>query len=244
MNTAEYATMFRVEDRHWWYGGLRGMLRLHWQRYRQPGWTRLLDVGCGTGATLAMFAGEADAWGLDAAPEAVAFCRERGLGATLVGSATELPYAQASFDAVISCDVLCHRSIDDPAGCIGEMMRVLRPGGVVFLNLPAYQWLMSSHDRAVHTVRRFTAAGASRLVRRSGLEPLRVTYWNSLLFPVAAGTRMWRRAFPRAESDLAAGSGEGAGGLLGGVMAVERAIAARTPLPCGLSVFIAARKPG
>jgi SAM-dependent methyltransferase len=242
MNRDEYAIMRRVEDGHWWYKGLRGMLRRAWTRFAPAGPVTLLDIGCGTGANLQFFRNEAACYGIDFETEAVRFCRQRGDLRTAAASATDLPFAAASFDVVVSCDVLCHRSIADKRQPLREMWRVLKPGGVAILNLPAYQWLHSSHDVHVQQDRRFTKRETRALLREAGFECAYDTYWNSLLFPFIVPTRLWRKLRPLAASDLDAASGEGLSPLFGAVLAVERAILRATAIPFGLSLLCVARK--
>jgi len=79
--------------------------------------------------------------------------------------------------------VLCHRSVDQ-AQALADLYRSLAPGGVLMLNLPAYDWMFSAHDRAVHTARRYTAGRIRTRLRAVGFAQVRTTYWNSLLFPL------------------------------------------------------------
>ncbi len=237
MNRAEYATMYRVEEAHWWYRSLRGMLTEFMAAF--PNDARVLDVGCGTGANMQALD---IACGIDFSPEAIRFCRERGLTSTAAASAIALPFADDSFDAAISCDVLCHRSIVDKSQMLAETARVMRPGAPLVLNLPAYNWLKSSHDEHVGTNRRFHRGEMPDLLRSAGLEPIRMTYWNTVMFPVAAAVRMWRKMRPPQESDLAAGSGEMLSGMLSAIVDVERTLTRFGSLPFGLSLMVLARK--
>ncbi|MBN2310052.1 MAG: class I SAM-dependent methyltransferase [Candidatus Hydrogenedentes bacterium] len=234
--------MYRVEDGHWWYAGLRGVLRHYWGRFVQAGRPRMLDVGCGTGATLSAWADTADCTGVDFSAEALRFCRKRGLERLAAGSASDLPFADESFDAVVSFDVICHRSIPDKIKPLQEMYRILRPGGVLLLNLPAYQWLHSSHDIYVYTDKRFTRREAFAMLRQTGFHPLAASYWNTLLFPPILLTRLWRKLRPPTASDLDTEPSGALNAFFKGVMAVERALMRAAPLPFGLSVFLAARK--
>lgn len=237
MNPGECAIMYRVEETHWWYRSLRGMLRQFMVAFPED--AQVLDVGCGTGANMqALSLG----CGIDYSCEAVRFCRERGVSRTAAASATALPFADESFDAAISCDVLCHHSIADKTQMLQESARVLRPGALLLLNLPAYSWLMSSHDMHVGTDRRFRMGEMPALLNGAGLEAVEMTYWNSAMFPVAAAVRLWRKVRPPNVSDLEAGSGEMANGLLCAVLRAERALTRVTRLPFGLSLMILARK--
>ena len=242
MELAEYATMAAAEERHWWYRGLRALIGEAWGAHVRLPRPRLLDVGCGTGANLLALAGRCEPVGLDVAPEAIAWCRRRGLAATTVGSADALPFPAASFDAVLSCDVLSHQRLPDRLRPLREMARVLRPGGVLLLNVPAYRWLLSSHDRAVQMDHRFTRGEVALLLRQAGLAPVRVTYWNTALFPAAAAVRLLRRLTRPPTSDLDAGSAAAAGSLFEAALAGERRLLRHLDLPFGLSVFAVARK--
>ena len=107
MERAEYATMFRVEETHWWYGALH---RLIFQALdaELPDWRKknVLDVGCGTGAILKQLGNPEKNVGIDLAPEAILFCRQRGLNNVRQSDIHALPFADASFDAVICSSVL------------------------------------------------------------------------------------------------------------------------------------------
>jgi SAM-dependent methyltransferase len=242
MNVEEYATMFSVEDNHWWYRGLRGMVGRAWRRHVGGDAARVLDAGCGTGAILAMLAGQARPVGIDLMPEAIRFCRIRKQNLTAAASVVALPFADGSFDAAVSLDVLCHRSIIDKRAPLLEIGRVLRPGGVLILNLPAYQWLYSSHDVAVHTDMRFTKRQGAGLLRDCGFRVIESTYWNSLLFPPIVATRLWRKILPPTGSDLASGGQGVSNALFKAVLGIERGLLRLMPMPAGLSLFIVARK--
>jgi SAM-dependent methyltransferase len=93
---------------------------------------------------------------------------------------------------VVSADVLCHQAVD-VAAALAEVHRVLRPGGRLVLNLPAFRWLLSGHDRRVHNARRYTAGEVRALLVAHGFQAMRLRYWNSLLLPLM----ILRRKGPR-----------------------------------------------
>lgn len=240
MEKHEYEILRRVEDRHWWYAGLRGMLRQEIRRSGLAAGGRLLDIGCGTGANMALLGKEFRVTGTDFAAEAIAESAKRGLSRLARASCAALPFCDASFDAAIMMDVLYHRGVPDKVGALREARRVLKPGGLLYLNVPAYEWLRSSHDRAIHTDQRFTLGEIVRLLREAGLSPTFTTYWNTLLFPAAAAVRLMRKGRAGGESDLGGDGGESR--IFSGALWLERRLIRWVPMPFGLSVFAAARR--
>src|SRR6266446_2213842 len=195
MERAEYATMFRVEETHWWYAALH---RLIFQALdaELPDWRKknVLDVGCGTGAILKQLGNPEKNVGIDLAPEAISFCRERGLNNVRQGDICALPFADASFDAVICSSVLYHQWVANVATAVREMHRVLRPGGLLLINVPAFRFLHSAHDEAVMTARRFRKSELRKLLLETGFAIRRLTYWTTLLFPLAVLARTLGRS--------------------------------------------------
>jgi SAM-dependent methyltransferase len=103
-----------------------------------------------------------------------------------------MPFSNASLGAYLSLDVLCHGGVE-PMAALKEAHRCLKPGAVALLNLPAYGWLLSAHDRRVHNVRRFTLGQARTLLAGHGFRVLRSSYWNTFLFPLMLLHRLIER---------------------------------------------------
>jgi SAM-dependent methyltransferase len=187
MELAEYALMDAAEDHMWWYRAL------HWRLADALAGVHgaVLDAGCGTGGLLARLRVERPdlrpvgvEWAELAATRAAAKS-----GAPIArGSVNALPFAEACFDAAIAADLLCHGAVD-PSSALAELRRVLRPGGRLVVNMPAYGWLLSVHDRLVHNVRRSTARQLSTMLRDAGFVRVRARYWNSLLLPLMVAQR-------------------------------------------------------
>jgi SAM-dependent methyltransferase len=243
VKTAEYRRMFEAEERQWWYSGQRAIaLALLAAAGVAGGGLRLLDAGCGTGYNLLALAGLGRATGVDLSPDAIAFCRERGVRA-LRGSVLQLPFADASFDAVTSFDVLYHAWVSDDRAAVAEMARVLRPGGVALVRVPALKALWGAHDVEVQSRHRYTRDELVALLAGGGLRLLRATYCNSLLFPLLFARRTLDRALGREGSDV---------GFLpaplewafGGALRAEAALVRRgLSFPLGASAVALARKP-
>ena len=74
--------------------------------------------------------------------------------------------------------------LDTALSAIADLHRCLGPGGLLVLNLPAFDWMMSAHDRAVHTARRYTRARIKQLLTEAGFRDIQTTHWNFFLFPL------------------------------------------------------------
>jgi SAM-dependent methyltransferase len=245
MNPEEYEVMYRVEDTHWWYLGMERITRSLMERVLPPDRDmrslKILDAGCGTGAVMKYLARYGEVAGFDFSAEALKFSRRRGHVRLAQASVTNLPYADNLFDLLVSFDVMCEIGVDD-AQALREFARVLRPGGMVLLRLPAYSWMRGQHDVAVHLAHRYTRGELMRKLRANGLTPLHASYANTFLFPVAAAKR-WSERFlpPQPGSDLTLNPGI-TNGLLRAILSAEAPLIASRGLPFGLTVTALARK--
>jgi len=187
MEPAEYSLMDAAEDHMWWYRALHrrlvdGLVGVHGP---------VLDAGCGTGGLLACLRAERpDLWsvGVEWAESAAARAAAKSGAPVARGTVNALPFADACFEGAIAADLLCHRAVDPPSA-LAELRRVLRPGGRLVINMPAYGWLLSVHDRLVHNVRRCTARQLAAMLRDAGFVRVRAGYWNSLLLPLMVAQR-------------------------------------------------------
>src|SRR5471030_672651 len=188
MENYEYEIMHAVEDRMWWYRGLRRLVATQLTRalLRSPAQGPVLDAGCGTGGMLRVL-GPAVAnrptLGLDFNPVAAAMAMAKAGRPVTSGSVNEMPVGDGALGGYVSLDVLCHAGVE-PAQALKEAHRCLGRGAIAVINLPAYAWMFSAHDKRTHNARRFTRGEARTLVAQSGFRILRSSYWNTLLFPV------------------------------------------------------------
>lgn len=244
MNREEYAIMAQVEGLHWWYQGLREMINLHWTRWGQAD-ARIVDVGCGTGANAAMVECYGSVFCVDYSKVALDLCRaNHRLLRQAQAALPHLPLRDETFEVALLMDVLYHRAVPDKLAALREMYRILEPGGALLLNVPAYEWLRSSHDRAIHTDHRFTRGEINGLLKEAGFTIERSTYWNTILFPAVAAVRLLRKSSDTGTSDLDGYTPGFSATIFRGLLRIERACMRMFPLPFGLSIFVAARKPG
>lgn len=242
MQPNEYATMFRVEETHWWYGALH---RLIFQTLEAelPDWRQkeILDVGCGTGAILQRLGNPERNVGIDLGDEAVSFCRRRGLTNVQKGDVCALPFEDASFDALICSSVLYHQWVRDVAGAVREMHRVLRPGGLLLINVPAFRFLHSAHDVAVMTARRFRKPELRDLLLDQNFSIRRLTYWTTFLFPLAVVARTIGLSQMGRDFEIKGDSLQQR--LFTRIMEFELRLLRQTSLPFGVALLATASKP-
>jgi SAM-dependent methyltransferase len=242
VNALEYARMYDAEERQWWYAGMREIsLALLRPALAPRARARILDAGCGTGNNLRHLAALGTAVGVDVSEDAIRFSRDRGV-AVARASVLALPFREQSFDLVTSFDVLYHQWVQDDAAAVRELVRVLAPGGLLLVRVPALRMLWGAHDEAVHSRHRYTRGELRRLFEQAGLTVLRASYANTLLFPLLLARRTLDRLTDRHGSDvgfLPAPLETGFRALL----AIEARLVRHVSLPVGASVFALGRKP-
>lgn len=233
--------MAAVEDAHWWYRSTRALLD-QVLGPALPDGGLFLDAGAGTGATGAWMARRGRVVASDFEPLALDLYHELHPEAVGLAAADvqRLPFATGSFDAVLCVTVLCHQSIPVPEHAVGELARVVKPGGVLCLWEPGVERLRRAHDRVTHSARRFSLASMRSMLVANGLTVERATGAYSFLVPAAAAKAVVERGETSSDLDRHAG---GLGGVLSSMAKAERAVLRTRSLPFGLSVMAIGRKP-
>lgn len=245
----EYDTMRRVEDTYWWYQVLRTEVASDLSyRFGAGKPCRLLDAGCGTGGMLQTLREAHPEWemtGLDVSAVAVEYCRERGFADVITGSVDAMPFSDASFDMALSLDVLYHKEVSEERA-VSEIARVVKQGGYVILNLPAFDVLRGRHDVAVHGARRYTIQRVLKLLEPVGIRAETIFYWNAWLFvPLIAWRLLTRFGKPPEEIGTKGDLSQvppPINALLTTLGRLDFAACRRLHPPCGTSVYTVARK--
>ena len=242
MEPEEYARIAAVEDDHWWYRTTRDLLADALAPWLGSGQT-ILDAGCGPGGNGAWLAEHGRVVGVDLAGEALELVRaRRPVIAPVRASVAALPFPDGAFDAIV--DVTLIYSVDDDAGAVRELARVLRPGGAIAVLEPAFPALRRAHDATVHTVRRYRRRGLGAILESAGLHVERSTYAFSFLAPAALGLAVTDRV--RTRPAEAAGSDVERRHLdrvFAPLASLERRWLARHRVPVGTSALVVATRP-
>ena len=240
MERAVYDRIRTLEQDHWWFAGRRAVLERALEGLALPAPARILEVGCGAGGNLQLLLPLGEVSALEPDDESRAYVADRYRmkveGGLLPGG---LPYPPESFDLVCCFDVIEH--VDDDAGSVAALARLVKPGGAMLTTVPAYQWMWSRHDEAHHHKRRYALAAYRKLFEQAGLTVERASHFNTLLLPLAVAQRFAKKLL-RIDSSDDAMPPAWLNGLLTRVFAAERALLPLRP-PVGLSIILAARKP-
>ncbi|MFM8820827.1 MAG: class I SAM-dependent methyltransferase [Phenylobacterium sp.] len=246
MEDSVYLEMAAVEARHWWFKGRRRILESEIGRrlpLAPPGGRRILEVGSGTGGNLELL----QTFGSVDAVEPNAMARELAARSECArlhdgGLPDQMPDFAEGFDLIAAFDVIEHVEAD--AASIRTLAGLLRPEGLLAVTVPAFGALWSRHDERHHHKRRYSRRDLEALFRQPGLEIVRLTYFNTLLFPVAASVRLAERAglIESAGADRLPPPALNA--ILARVFGAEAGLLRFLSPPFGLSLLLIARKTG
>lgn len=245
MGAKYYGEYAQIEAVHWWFESPRAIFGTLLRQLPLAPDALLLDLGCGTGANLNLLSRYGRVNGLDRGAAAARYARNRTQVPVLRGDVRSLPVRSSTVDLVTAFDLIEH--IDDDRACVGEMARVLRPGGHVLVTVPAFPWMWGRQDVISHHKRRYRARDFAQLFVMAGLRIRRLTYLNTFLFPVVAAVRLARRVFPEKNTELMSDFSMTKPGrvndLLAKLFSLEAPLIARVNLPLGVSLLCVAERP-
>lgn len=243
MNDSEYQQMYRLESFYWWFVARRKLIRDFVRSCKCPKHGTLLDVGCGTGFNCLMLSEFGSVTGADRSKQALAFCHRRGVDCLTQSDAEDLQLSDNTFDLLTGLDVLEH--VDDDLQALSEMFRVTKPGGWLVISVPAYGFLWSEHDEALHHRRRYAAHELRNKITNAGFNVERCTYFvTALFFPIL----LFRIVQNLSRKSLRAKTSHVilpnfANSLLIKILDLERLYLRWFNLPFGVSLVCTARKP-
>lgn len=243
MEAGTYAVEARTEATHWWFVGRRKLFAREIRRARIPVAARVVDIGTSTGTNLRLLRdlGIRDVVGLDLSADAIAYCAEKGLGPVRQGDICAMPFTSDHFDLVLATDVIEH--VEDDKAALEEVARVMKPGGLAIVTVPAFQTLFGLQDRVAQHRRRYLKRRLVSRSREAGLEVERVFYFNYILFgPIWLARRLLDLFGARFESEAEVNSPL-MNRVLGWIFFLDVWSAGFISPPFGVSLLAILRKP-
>lgn len=238
-----FLEMEAVQQRHWWYAARREILFALIKKMKLPHAPAILEIGCGTGANLQILSQHGALSAMEYDETAKRIANELGICRVLAGCLpNSVPYEDASFDLICLLDVLEH--IEDDQAALARVLRLLKPGGLLLVTVPAYQWLWSEHDVAHGHYRRYTTRDLRQKAIDASFNVEYATYFNTLLFPIVVSVRMIGKLFHRREMTGTALPGRWINWILKKTFSSERFfIASYGRFPFGISVMALLQSP-
>jgi SAM-dependent methyltransferase len=244
-----FSLLTAVEERSFWFRSRNELIRWLVQRYASHA-QRALEVGCGTGYALSALR-EA----LPNARIAGSELHSRGLVAARArhGNDFELLQLDArdchlveALDLVGAFDVLEHVPEDELV--LAEIRRILKPGGVLVATVPQHSWMWSTADDVALHQRRYRRGELARKAKAAGLQPLYISSFTTLSFPIMVVSRVLERMRSRKLSLIELSANQFhisplSNGLLLGLARLEHLLRrAGVPLPFGGSQVLVAKR--
>jgi ubiquinone/menaquinone biosynthesis C-methylase UbiE len=194
---------------------------------------KILNLGAGTGDDIDVVSRFGDVYVIDIDPNAIKLIPDEAVFEKKICDACDMHYPDNYFDLVVAFDVLEH--IEEDALVVNEIHRVLKPGGYFIITVPAFNFLYSSHDKALAHFRRYNKGTLRALL--SDFDCREIGYWVFSLFIPVAVQRLLKRNAPNSEVHHMQLPGI-LNSLLYAMLKVENLIIKhKIPLPFGTTIY-------
>jgi ubiquinone/menaquinone biosynthesis C-methylase UbiE len=187
----------QLEKKHWWFVSRRDIIARLLKRLNIKKDQKILDVGCSGGSLLEflMSQGFTNIFGIDISDKAIAVCKTRGLNDVLVSQGEATNFNDNQFDVIIASDILEH--IKEDRRALQEWQRILKPGGMLIIFVPAFNFLWSQHDEINFHFRRYTRKSLLKKIAELHFTIKKSSYWNFSLFFGVIIPRLFQRLFKK-----------------------------------------------
>ncbi len=229
------------EEKHFWFVIRRRLISEAVKRYLKPG-SSVFDAGCGTGRTAMELskAGFKLSAG-DIFEPGLRLSASRIQGPVYQTDISDLPFRE-HFDSVCAFDVIEH--FKDDIALMKTFHSALKPGGIIFLTVPAYQFLWSRGDTEGGHARRYSRKKVRNLLRNAGFEPLEIRYFYLFILPLLFLRKLLLMFSPSGHKSTETGTAINAAvnAILMSAARFEHRIFRRSGPPAGGSILAAGKK--
>ncbi len=248
-----YEDLYKQEDKHWWHLAKRAAVvelierllrrsapRNDKSRTGQDGRVKILDLGCGTGKNMEVLSQFGETFGVDMSPDALKFCKKRGIKNVKLGSSYKTGFEKSYFDLITLLDVLEHT---DDNKTLAEISRILDKNGLLIINVPAFQWLWSKWDEVLHHKRRYSKKTLVTVLKKNGFKVVKISYLFSFLVLPTLVLRLIKSKLSKKEYSSDFNYSNSTLFLILSVISwIERRVMFNFPIPFGTSLICVARK--
>jgi len=242
MDNEEIESMHQHEKTHWWYVALHVQIERALKSFLHDKKANIIDCGCGTGEMLSILLKKfplSSFIGIDYAKKCCLISKSKTDLNIIRADNNNLPFTKEYFDVAISADVIYHESID-PHASLKEIYSILKQGGLLIINVAAYEWLKGPHDKRGGGARRFLMSRLKTKLENLGYVVIYATYWNTLLFPIMV---LWRKVLGKYDSGSDVRSMPIIDNMFEKIMNMELFLINKgVKLPFGGSIFMVAKK--
>jgi SAM-dependent methyltransferase len=240
MDIGFYEQFSNIQDKHWWFSSKRRIVSdlLSIKGFRNQ---EILDVGCGAGLMLQELVKFGHVRGMDGSEEAIRFSSKVFQGEIKLGSLPDLiPFPSEQFTLVTALDVIEH--VDDDVAALIAIKNVMKKDGSLLITVPAYQFLWSKHDDLNEHKRRYTKNELEQKLKLAGFNLEKISYYNTLLFPLIASIRMINKFLRLNEGSDVEMPGKFINFVLKNIFLLEKYWLRHFVFPFGVSLIAIAKK--
>lgn len=242
MNIDMYRLFFQVQKKHWWFVTRKKIVLDSINRYlNKEVLINILDIGCGSGVMLTALEKLGHTFGLDMSDEAISFSKEIFNGKVEKGFLpNQIPYEENFFNLITALDVIEH--IDQDVDSLKAICSLLVPEGKAIITVPAYMFLWSKFDEVNEHKRRYTLTELNEKLVLAGFTVEKISYYNTLLFPLIFIVRMLNNFLKRDGSSDINMPNVGVNFVLEKIFSIETHLLRFINLPFGVSILAVVRK--
>jgi SAM-dependent methyltransferase len=189
-----YSVFYRqLHEKHWWYQTRARWVLQQLRKFQPPsGWNPILDVGCGDALFFDQLADFGEVEGVEYSREIVNSANPH-FQKIYIGAFDDSYQPGKQFSLILMLDVLEH--LPDPLGALRRCRALLRPGGSLFITVPAFNFVWTNHDAINHHVTRYRRAILFPLLQEAGFAIKESAYWFHWTFPVKLAQRCIEKVF-------------------------------------------------
>ncbi len=242
MNIYMYRTFFKIQKSHWWFVTKKKIVLDVINRYAENIFEpKILDIGCGSGLMLNALQNIGPTFGMDMSDDAISFSKEIFDGRVEKGALPHaIPYEKNFFDIITALDVIEH--IDQDTESLVAIRSLLVEHWKAIITVPAYMFLWSSFDELNEHKRRYTLAEMQRKLVQAGFTIEKITYYNTLLFPVVWAVRTLNNLLRRDGASDVDMPSKVLNSILKIIFGIERILIRHLNFPFGVSILAVVTK--